>query len=72
MVHWRVMKELHEHIVNKAVPAVDTKHQQHVVRYASRKSQIEGKKYASMTIDDALLEGPERDWWRNSEKSMKE
>ena len=64
LAHWRVMKELHEHIVNKAVPAVDTKHQQHVVRYARHVKAKSKAKYASMTIDDALLEGPERDWWR--------
>ena len=64
LAHWNVMKELHEHIVNKAAPAVDTKHEKHVIRYANHVKAKSKKKFAEMHIDDGLLEGRERDWWR--------
>ena len=35
-----------------------------LIRYARHVKAKSKAKYASMTIDDALLEGPERDWWR--------
>jgi hypothetical protein len=64
LAHWNVMKELHDHIISKAAPAVDIKHEKHVIRYAKHVKAKSKAKYDTMDINDGLLEGRERDWWR--------
>jgi len=61
--HWKVMRELHDHVVGSATAAVKTKLDPHVLRYNEHVYAKSRQKYARMTNEDALLVGPELDWW---------